>query len=81
MAEKKPSVKVSIGKFDILGTYTYAKAILGRMAMASRHPPNARRSPRSRAANFGSIVAGVTPRYARWFAAPSGRAGHTSTRR
>lgn len=28
MAQKKPSVEVSIGKFDILATYTYAQALL-----------------------------------------------------
>jgi hypothetical protein len=32
MAKKKPSVEVSIGKFDILATYTYAQALLDGMA-------------------------------------------------
>ena len=32
MAKKKPSVEVSIGKFDMLATYTYAQALLHGLA-------------------------------------------------
>src|SRR4051794_1028463 len=31
LAKKKPADDVSIGKFDILATYTYAKALLDRL--------------------------------------------------